>query len=206
MIQKGVVIMTDRLFRALIAVAMTLLLAGCGGANLRYVHTAPEAKDFKPKKVALFPVDAGMYPEAQGVVEKVMAGVLIERGRFSRVVTADSVNKLVETREDFKKLYSEYMTKLKMVSFSDPELSKGIGETIHADAFLLVTVDYWNYVLQGDDKVAKVGLSMKLVEAATGKIMWKAAHEEVRGYKLIKPALADVARSLAKDMISRMPH
>lgn len=85
-------------------------------------------------------------------------------------------------------------------------MSKGIGEAIPADAFLFVTVEYWNYALQGDNKVAKVGMSMKLVEAATGKVVWKAAHEEVKGYKLIKPALADVARSLARDMISRMPH
>ena len=198
--------MTGRLLRVIVAVALTLLLAGCGGANLRYVQTAPEAKDFKPKKVALFPVDAGMYPEAQGVVEKVVAGVLGERRWFTHVASADAVRKLVETKEDFKQRYSEYMMKLKTVSFSDPELSKGIGEAIPADAFLFVTVEYWNYALQGDNKVAKVGMSMKLVEAATGKVVWKAAHEEVKGYKLIKPALADVARSLARDMISRMPH
>ncbi|MBP9020609.1 MAG: hypothetical protein KBG01_03655 [Syntrophobacterales bacterium] len=198
--------MTGRLLRVIVAVALTLLLAGCGGANLRYVQTAPEAKDFKPKKVALFPVDAGMYPEAQGAVEKVVAGVLSERRWFTHVASADAVRKLVETKEDFKQRYSEYMMKLKTVSFSDPELSKGIGEAIPADAFLFVTVEYWNYALQGDNKVAKVGMSMKLVEAATGKVVWKAAHEEVKGYKLIKPALADVARSLARDMISRMPH
>lgn len=198
--------MTGRLLRVIVAVALTLLLAGCGGANLRYVQTAPEAKDFKPKKVALFPVDAGMYPEAQGAVEKVVAGVLSERRWFTHVASADAVRKLVETKEDFKQKYSEYMMKLKTVSFSDPELSKGIGEAIPADAFLFVTVEYWNYALQGDNKVAKVGMSMKLVEAATGKVVWKAAHEEVKGYKLIKPALADVARSLARDMISRMPH
>jgi hypothetical protein len=198
--------MTGRLLRVIVAGALTLLLAGCGGANLRYVQTAPEAKDFKPKKVALFPVDAGMYPEAQGAVEKVVAGVLSERRWFTHVASADAVRKLVETKEDFKQRYSEYMMKLKTVSFSDPELSKGIGEAIPADAFLFVTVEYWNYALQGDNKVAKVGMSMKLVEAATGKGVWKAAHEEVKGYKLIKPALADVARSLARDMISRMPH
>jgi hypothetical protein len=186
--------MTGRLLRVIVAGALTLLLAGCGGANLRYVQTAPEAKDFKPKKVALFPVDAGMYPEAQGAVEKVVAGVLSERRWFTHVASADAVRKLVETKEDFKQRYSEYMMKLKTVSFSDPELSKGIGEAIPADAFLFVTVEYWNYALQGDNK------------AATGKGVWKAAHEEVKGYKLIKPALADVARSLARDMISRMPH
>jgi len=109
--------MTGRLLRVIVAVALTLLLAGCGGANLRYVQTAPEAKDFKPKKVALFPVDAGMYPEAQGAVEKVVAGVLSERRWFTHVASADAVRKLVETKEDFKQRYSEYMMKLKTVSF-----------------------------------------------------------------------------------------
>jgi hypothetical protein len=198
--------MTGRSLRMLlISAVLAFLLAGCA-ANLRYSQVAPEAKDFKPKKVAVFPVDAGMYPETGGVVEKILAGVLADKGWFDNVVSADAVRKLIDTREDFRKAYTDYSMKLKTVSFSDPDLSKSIGSMIPADAFLLVNVDYWNYTVQGNDKVARVGLSMKLIDAANGGIVWKVAHEEVREYTFFKPDLADVARSLVKDVISQMPH
>ena len=135
-----------------------------------------------------------------------MADVLAKKGWFTGVETADVVKKIFDVNEEFKKVYTEYTMKLKTVSFSDPDLSKKIGETIPTDAFLLVTIDYWNYAVVGADKVAKVGLGMMLVDTATGKVIWKAAHEKVREYKFIKPELADVAKSLVKDMISQMPH
>ena len=197
--------MTGRLLRMILIPVALAFLAGCG-ANLRYSQVAPEAGDFKPKKAAIFPVDAGMYPGTDGVVEKIVADVLTSRGWFAEVVSADAVKKRIDTGEEFRKSYTDYMMKLRTVSFSDPDLSKSIGEMIPADAFLLVNVEYWNYAMESGDKLAKVGLGMKLVNASTGKIIWKAAHEEVRKYTFFKPELADVAKSLAKDMISQMPH
>ncbi len=37
-----------------------------------------------------------------------------------------------------------------------------------------------------------------MVEASTGKVMWKAAHYETSRYYLFKPDLKDVAESLFK--------
>jgi hypothetical protein len=151
-------------------------------------------------------VDAGTYPEAGGVVDPIVTSVLADRGWFSQVVPADGVMKKLASSEELKKALTEYTQKLQTVSFSDPDLSRKIGEGFAVDAFLIVHVDYWNYAVENDNKVAKAGLSMKLVEAATGKIMWKAAHDESREYKFFKPAIPDVARSVAKDMIYCLPH
>jgi hypothetical protein len=45
-----------------------------------------------------------------------------------------------------------------------------------------------------------------LIDAETGKIMWKAGHHLAESYMMIKPELSDVARSVVKDMVSEMPH
>jgi hypothetical protein len=77
---------------------------------------------------------------------------------------------------------------------------------IKVDAFLLVNVDYWNYTKENDDKVAKVVMDVKMIDAASGKVMWNAGHHEVEAYILMKPALPDVAKSLVKRMTREMPH
>jgi hypothetical protein len=54
--------------------------------------------------------------------------------------------------------------------------------------------------------VAKVGLGIKMVDAGTGKILWKAGHHITEKYLLIKPKLNDVAKDLVKKMLAEMPH
>jgi hypothetical protein len=100
---------------------------------------------------------------------------------------------------------TDYLSKLRTVNFSDPELSKVIGKLTNVDAFLLVSVDTWNYTVEKGDKVAKVSLGMKLYEASTGKIMWKSGHQIADSYMLIKPGLPKVARNVVSEMVGYMP-
>jgi len=177
---------------------------GCSG--IRYSQVAPEAKDFHPKRIGVLPVDVGTYEDARGVIDQVIAGVLVEKQWFEDVVAADIINKQLQTNGDLRKAYLDYIAKLKTVNFSDPELSKMIGEITKVDAFLLVNVDYWLYTRENDNKVAKVGFGMKMIDASSGKILWKAGHHEAEDYILIKPKLPDVAKDVASKMIKEMPH
>jgi hypothetical protein len=95
---------------------------------------------------------------------------------------------------------------LQTLDFSDPDLSKKIGELAKVDAFLLVSVDEWGYTVQKDEKVAKVGMTMKLYEASTGKLMWKAGHAITESYMFFKPDLPKVASDVIREMIVFMPH
>ena len=54
--------------------------------------------------------------------------------------------------------------------------------------------------------MAKAGLSMKLIEAETGRIAWKAGHNIVNEYTFLKPDLKDMGKSVANAMIDAMPH
>ncbi len=197
--------MAERFFRVVILFVLILLITGCG-ATLRYSSTAPEAKDVHPKRIAVFPVDVGTYPEAGGVIDKIVTDVLVDKEWFSTVVSPEAFKKRLASDGELAKAVTEYTQKLQTVSFSDPDLTRKIGAAFSVDALLMVNVDYWNYAVENDNKMAKAGLGMKLVETATGKILWKAAHYEARAYRFIKPAIPDVARSLTKDMISCLPH
>ncbi len=183
---------------------LLLVLFGCGG--IRYSQVAPEAKDFHPKRIGVLSADVGTYEEARGVIDQIIAGVLIDTKWFTDVVAADVINKQMQSSEELRKVFLDYISKLRAVNYSDPDLSRKLGEMIKVDAFLLVNVDYWNYTKENDDKVGKVVMGVKMIDAASGKIMWIAGHHEVAAYILMKPALSDVAKSLVKRMIKEMPH
>jgi len=190
----------------IISLLMLLIISvfGCGG--LRYSWVDSEANNYILKSLGIFPVDVGIHEEARGVADQVIAGVIIQKQWFKDVVTADSISKQMQVNEELRKIYLDYTTKLKAVNFSDPELSKKIGQISKVDAFLLVNVDYWIYTRENDEKVAKVGFGIKMIDASSGKILWKAGHHEAEDYMLIKPKLPDVAKNVFRKMIKEMPH
>ncbi|MEK7374515.1 MAG: hypothetical protein AABZ85_05740 [Thermodesulfobacteriota bacterium] len=187
------------------ALAILLLgLFGCGG--LRYSHVSPEAKDFHPRRIAVLPADVKTFPEAKGSIDSLISEALSERKWFAAVVGGEEIGLRLETDETLRQAVAEYLAKLDKVSFSDPALSGRIGELTRAEAFVLVRVDYWNYTKENDKKVGKVSLSLTLIEAGTGKIVWTAGHQRASDYLIMKPALPDVARDIIREMIDYMPH
>ncbi len=197
--------MTRKIFVKCSLILLIMSLAACGG--LRFSQVSPEAKDFHPRTVAIFPVEiAGNNEEARGSVEQIVAGVLAEKKWFPDILDTESLNRQLLANEELRKTMIDYLSKLRTVNFSDPELSKKMGELAKIDAFLLVTVDTWNYTVEKGDKVGKVSLGVKLYEASTGKIMWKAGHQIADSYILIKPDLPKIARNVVEEMVKYMPH
>jgi len=186
------------------AVIAVLLLgvSGCGG--LRYSRVSPEAKDFHPRGVAVLPADVKAFPQAKSSIDRLLAEVLTDRKWFE-VVGGEEVERRMATEETFRQAVTDYLSKLDKLSYSDPELSSRIGELTGTDAFLLPKVDYWNYTTEGDTKLAKVSLSLRMIEARTGKTLWTAAHFRASDYLIIKPDLPDVARDLIREMAGHMP-
>ena len=199
--------MKKKLFVKFILLIFVLTTTACSG--LRFSQLAPEAKDFHPQKIAVFPVEmvsSEETKEVKGEVEKNIEGSLIEKKWFAGVVGAGSFNSQLLANEELNKAITEYLSKLQTVNFSDPDLSKKIGELLKVDAFLMVSVDSWDYIVVKDDKKAFVGMTMKLYETSTGKLMWKAGYDIKEDYMVIKPDLTKVARNVARKMISYMPH
>jgi hypothetical protein len=182
---------------------LCLGILGCGG--LRFSEISPDARDFHPRRIAVLPADTTAFADAKGVVDRLFAEALVERQWFD-VVGGEAIGRRLESDEAFRKAVAGYLAKRANVSFSDPELSGRIGGLTGTDAFLLVRVDYWNYMTENDKKLAKVSLSVTMVEAKTGKALWTAAHHKISEYLIIRPDLPDVAKDLIREMIGYMPH
>ena len=195
--------MTKKKGTAILTILLLGLL-GCGG--LRYSQVAPEAKDFHPQRIAVLPADTTAFPEAKASIDRVFAEVLAEQKWFTDIVGGEAIGRRLETDAELRQTVTEYLAKLRNVSYSDPELSGRIGALTRTEALLLVRVDYWNYTTEDDTKVGKVGISITMIEAKTGKTIWRAVHNRASDYMIIKPDLPDVARSLLREMIGHMPH
>jgi hypothetical protein len=205
--RKGLKIMRKKLFVKFILLIFILTTTAC--SELRFSQLAPETKDFHPQKVAVFPVEmvsSEGTKSVKGEVEQIIAGSLIEKKWFASVMGTESLNSQLLANEELNKAMTEYLSKLQTVNFSDPDLSKKIGELLKVDAFLMSSVDTWDYTVEKDKKLAVVGMTMKLYEASTGQLMWKAGYDIKEDYMVIRPALTKVARDVARKMISYMPH
>lgn len=193
-----------RKIKILAIIFLFLGLSGCG--ELRYSEISPEAKNFHPRQIAILPADVTAFPEAKGSVDRLFAEVLDERHWFTRISGGENIAAQLQKDEELRKAVSEYLEKLAKVKFSDPVLSSKIGVLTGAEAFLINRVDSWNYTVEDDKKLAKVGLSITMVEAKTGQILWNAAHSRVSDYLIVQPDLANMARGLIREMTDRMPH
>jgi hypothetical protein len=179
-------------------------ILSCGG--LRYSEVSPDARDFHPRRIAVLPADTRAFAGAKGDIDRLFAEVLSEKKWFADVVGGETISRRMESDGTFRQVITDYLAKLANVSFSDPALSGTIGGMTGTEAFLLVRVDYWNYTTQSSNKIAKVSLSITMIEAKTGKTLWTAGHHKISDYMIIKPDLPDVARALIREMIGYMPH
>lgn len=191
----------EDLRKLLFILCIMLIVSGCGGLN--YSQTFQQG--YKAKTIAVFPVESGIYKESDGVADKAIAEVLADKGRFEKIVTAQEFKSRLGSQPEFKKVYDEYISKLKLLNYSDPALSSRIGRMCGAECFLLPTVEQWNYFVENDKKLARVGLSFRLIDAGTGKDVWKSAHTDTDSYMLLKPELSGVSRKLAARMLAEMP-
>jgi hypothetical protein len=196
--------MSKRLSVMVFCFLLSMVLVACGG--LRYSKVAPDAKNFHPTTIGILPVDVGTYGEARDIVDRIFTDILVKKRWFSSVRSPEQIKSQMVSDKDLSRIVIDYLTKLAKLDFSDPNLSRTLGERYAIEAFLIVNVNFWDYTMEGKDKIAKVDFAMKLVNAQNGTIMWEARHHEVRDYWLIKPDLADVAEDVANMMIDTMPH
>lgn len=180
------------------------LLAGCEG--LRFVQTAEEAKDFHPKSIGVLPADVGIYRDAQGKVDGIITEVLTGTKWYVTVVGGEEIRRRIEANEVLRRSVDVYLAKLRELNFSDPELCKAIAELCGIEALLIPTVDVWEYTMLAGDKIARVGISMRLVDTRSGKTMWRAGHQVTEEYRFLKPELTGMGRSMVRKMIDKMPH
>ena len=198
--------MLRKIYCLILFLAMVLTIAGCGGKVL-YSQAAPDVAVFHPDSIAVLSIAAGGYPEARGKCEKILADALAAKKKWFKAVTKpEQLTALTEKDEALKKTLADYLEKLRTVSFSDPELSRKIGEALGVQAFIVGQVDMWHYTEEGEKKLAKVGMELRMIQAETGKTVWRANHHKIKDYMVLKPDLAGMAEELAGEIVADMPH
>jgi len=182
---------------------LALFIAGCGG--LQEVWEGPGAKVFHPQAIAVLPPMASQYDSAREDIQDVLSGALNKVASVERVVSPESVTDIFQgSKEAFDSLVF-YFSRLEMTGQSDKDSAIRLGKALNVDSFIVVRVNSWEYVRKEGDNVGRVGLSLRLVDATTGTTVWKARHERSASYMFFRPNLKDVAKELAREMISYMP-
>lgn len=193
-----------RNFAFAIMFVLIAALAGCAGLN--FSQTSPEAKDFHPKTIAVLPATIGEHESARDVAEAVVAKKLSESMWYEGVVDSAAVKKMITESKELGDNVQNYIQQVNTLGTSDAALTQKLRDGLQVDALLLTHVTAWEYARMEGNKVAKVGLGLKLVDAATGVVVWKANHELIDEYLAVKPSLDRLAEKLMKRLMKEMPH
>ncbi len=179
-------------------------LAGCAGLN--FSQMSPEAKEFHPKTIAVLPATIGEHESARDVVEAVVAKKLSESMWYGSVIDAAAVKKMITESKELGDNVQNYLQQVNTLGTSDAALTQKLRDGLQVDALFLTYVTSWEYGRMEGNKVAKVGLGIKLVDAATGVVVWKANHELIDEYLAVKPSLDRLSEKLMKRLMKEMPH
>lgn len=191
------------LMKKVLLVLFVVILSGCAGVNFSQVN--PEAKDFHPKSIAVMPATVGEYESSRDIIEQVISSSLLKTGYFENVVDSASMKTQIAASTELANDVSTFIQKLNTIGVADTEAVSRIKTTVNTDALFLTYITTWGYGRSEGNKVARVGLGVKLVNATNGQLVWKASHEVEEGYTIMKPDLSKMAKDVLKVLIKEMP-
>lgn len=186
--------------------ALVFLIFGC--SSIHFNEVSPIAKDFKPTAAVILPaikMPDGVDFDAERLA-KIVYGELIELKKFDRVVEPKDAQAILSQNQELQNNLLNYITKLRTLNISDPELAKKIGEAFNADALFAVEAGKWGYNKILGEKTAEVNITIKMIDAKSGNIIWKASHGEQKEYSLFKPELVDMAKDVVHRIMKNYPN
>lgn len=195
----------ERLKAILCSCVVILAMTGC--ASINYNEIAPNAGAFKPKVAVVLPsikMPEGVEQQVDNVVKAIYDAAVATK-RFDRVMDPMDARFQMFNNRELQDAIISYTTKLRSLGVSDKESCRKIGEIYQVDTIIVGDVGKWGHVKYASEKAGEVGLAIKMVDAATGSVYWKASHTAKKTYSLFKPDLAEMATELAKKIFEYMP-
>ncbi len=194
-----------RLKAILCSFMVILTMTGC--ASINYNEIAPNARTFKPKVAVVLPaikMPEGVEQEVDKVVEAIYNAAVATK-RFDRIMDPMDARFQMFNNRELQDAVMSYTAKLRSLGVSDRESCRKIGEIYQVDTIIVGDVGKWGHIKYANEKAGEVGLAIKMVDAATGSVYWKASHTAKKTYSLFKPDLADMAIDLAIKIFDFMP-
>jgi fibronectin type 3 domain-containing protein len=180
----------DELKQIVLPLVLALYLAGCATVNERYfqdttsqanVYVAPVPAAIH--KIAVLPFKAPT--ELIGTsISDLFVTEMLRAGRYE----------LVE-RSQMTKVLSE--SELSLAGLSAAKAA-AVGQMLGADGVVIGTVDEYATVAQGGHPYPSVGISVRMIDCANGKVMWSADLAKVADSK--KTTLPMEARMVAHEL------
>jgi hypothetical protein len=190
--------------KPLVFVLFVSIFSGCSSVN--YSQLSSDSKTFHPKTIAVLPATIGEFEQSRDVIDSAVSLKLVQSKWFKNVVDAASIKTKVTQSTEISDELGKYIQKLNMLGVSDPGLTGKLGKDFNTEALILTQVTSWGYGRQDGNKVARVGLGVKLVDLSKGTVIWKANHELVEEYTLFKPKLNKMTDELLAMLFKEMPH
>lgn len=191
------------MMKRLLFIFVALSFTGC--ASINFSQVSPDAKDFHPKTIAVLPATVGQYESARDVIDTIVSQSLVKTGWYDNIEDSVSIKAQVSSSPELAANIGNYIQQLNTLGMSEPILTAKLHEALQTDALFLVYVTSWGYGRLEGNKVARVGLGVKLVNASKGAIMWKANHEFIEEYWVFKPTLETMAEKLMALLLKEMP-
>lgn len=181
-----------------------IFISGCAGIN--YSQMSPEAKDFHPKTIAVLPATVGEHESSRDIIDTVVSSSLLKSGWYQNVVDSVTIKTQVSSSSELANDLTGYIQKMNTLGISDSAVISKLNDSLHTEALLLTYVTSWGYGREDGDKVARVGIGLKLVNAGSGQLIWKANHEIIEDYTFFKPSLDEMAKEVMTELLDEMPH
>ncbi len=179
-------------------------LPGCAGLN--FSQKSPEAIDFHPQIIAVLPATVGAYEASRDSVDLVASSRLAKTGWFKEIRDASTIKNRMASEPELSNDVTQYVQKLNALGASDAAMAGKLKSALEADAFFHAYVTAWEYARMEGGKAAKVGIGIKLIDANTGAVVWKANHDIVEKYWVSRPALEKILERLTDELLKEMPH
>lgn len=192
-------------FKFLSLLFLTVTLFAC--SSISFNEVSPLAKNFKPKAAIILPsikMPDGVDFDADKIA-KIFYDELNRTKKFERIVELTDAKATLANNQELQSHLLGYVTKLRTLNISDGELAKKIGEAYGVNAIFILEAGKWGYAKVLDEKTAEVSITVKLVDAPNGSIIWQASDSSQKSYSIFKPELTDMAQDVINKIIKHMP-
>lgn len=172
-----------------VVIAALLAASGCQSQHPSVIKVEPDFDPVKVSSILVVPVIStitqGEDPnrESERITNRVLWELL--SGRYDYKFLSPEQFRITVAATDMSEEYQQFETSWGSDHTADPAFLRGINAEIGVDLFLIPVVYLWHkdeadYREAATASATQVGMTLSLVDPATGRVLWEATDENVK--------------------------